>query len=154
PSSAIASWTATAITTSIPASTFPGTQTVVVSADGIDSSPFSFVTHAAPNISSPITSGQAGVCLAQGMPTTCVLRGAPGALVYIIGDAFGQVQGDSTVSFGSVQVPQSQTTFIGGSFLSAIIPTGIAPGTMPVSVTVDGVSSPGVGFTVLAAPVI
>lgn len=153
----ITNWSGTAVSVTVPTSVSPSVNTqVVVTADGLASQPFTFITHPAPAISAQ----PGGVCLSNGTPpefpiTNCVMQGAIGAQVSIIGNNLGQLQGDSTVSFGGVQATQIQQE--GSRFIVATIPSGITPPpptTVNVVVNVDGVASAPGSFTVTASPVI
>jgi len=75
--------------------------------------------------------------------------GAVGATVTIAGSGFGATQGTSTVKFnGTAATPTSWSA----STIEAPVPSGATTGN--VVVTVSGVASNGVGFTVVPAPAI
>jgi YD repeat-containing protein len=151
---AITNWSGTAISVTVPSSISPsGSTQVVVNAEGLASQPFTFTTHPVPAIGSQPGS----ICLANGIPpdpANCIMQAGIGAQVYIIGSNLGDLQGDSTVSFGSVQATQIQQD--GSGLIAATIPSGITPlpTTVNVVVNTDGLASASQTFTVTASPVI
>ncbi|MBZ5689021.1 MAG: IPT/TIG domain-containing protein [Acidobacteriia bacterium] len=74
--------------------------------------------------------------------------GAVGASVTITGTNFGTTQGSSTVKFNTTTV--TSITSWGATSIVAIVPTGATTGN--VVVTVSGIASNGVSFTVVGAP--
>src|SRR5205823_3470433 len=123
------SWSATAVVAPVPSGATTGN--VVVHASGVTSNGVSFAVVPAPSISSL-------------SPTS----GAVGASVTISGSNFGSTQGTSTVSFnGTVATPTSWSA----TSIVAPVPSGATTGN--VVVTVSGVSSNGVSFTVSAPAV-
>jgi trimeric autotransporter adhesin len=115
-------WSPTSIVATVPSGATSGT--VVVTVSGTASGGFSF--SVAPNITnlSPAT-------------------GAVGATVTISGTSFGSTQGTSTVSFnGTAATPTSWSA----SSITVPVPSGATSGN--VVVTVGGVASNGVNFSV------
>src|SRR5207247_529900 len=103
---------------------------VVVTVSGVASAGVSFTVLAVPSISSLSPSS-----------------GAVGASVTIAGGNFGSTQGTSAVTFnGTVATPASWSA----TSIVAPVPAGATTGN--VVVTVSGVASAGVSFTVLAVP--
>ena len=124
------SWSATSI--KVPVPTGATTGNVVVKVSGSTSNKVAFTVVAAPSISSL-------------SPTS----GTAGTSVTISGSNFGSSQGSSTVSFnGTVATPTSW----GSSTLRVPVPASATTGN--VVVTVGGVASNGVKFTVAATPTI
>ena len=127
------SWSATSIVAPVPMGTPTGNGNVVVTVGGVASSGFNFtVTSAGPSISnlSP-TSGPAGTS------------------VTITGSNFGSSQGTSTVTFsGTAATPTSWSA----TSVVAPVPMGTPTGNGNVVVTVGGLASNGVTFTVGASP--
>ncbi|PYT87372.1 MAG: hypothetical protein DMG36_25435 [Acidobacteria bacterium] len=119
------SWSNTSIVAAVPAGAMTGN--VVVTANGVSSNGVSF-TVSAVSITS-ITPASAPV----------------GAPVTITGSGFGAVQDVSTVSFNS-QVPFTRSW--SGTKIVAVVSNGTTSG--PVSVTVGGVTSNTLNFTVTA----
>ena len=119
-------WSSTSITVPVPHAATGGTGSVVVSVDSISSnaSPFTVV----PNILSLSPSS-----------------GAIGAAITITGTGFGSEQNASTVAFKGINA--NVGSWVSGS-ISASAPTGATTGN--VVVTVGGIPSSGVGFTVLS----
>jgi len=154
----ITSWTATAIGITVPGISPSTTATAVANTSGISSPAFLFTAHPAPSIDAQ----PGGVCLANGKPPVsppdfgCVTQGARGASVYVSGANLGQIQGDSTVTFGGVQAVQIQQE--GSRFIAATIPSGASLAAVSVAAIVDNVSSCSTPlcaqFTVLAPPAI
>src|SRR6202034_4279174 len=75
--------------------------------------------------------------------------GAIGASVTIAGSNFNGIQGSSTVTFSGISA--TPTSWSDGQIV-AQVPSGATTGN--VIVTVSGVSSDGVGFTILPTPII
>ena len=76
------------------------------------------------------------------------ISGAAGASVTVTGTNFGSTQGSSTIAFnGTPTIPTSWT----GTSILAAVPSGATTGN--VVVTVGGVASNGVGFTVTPPPI-
>lgn len=121
------SWSAASIVVKVPAGATTGN--VVVTAGGVASNGVNFtVTSPGPSITSL-------------NPTS----GLVGTTVTITGANFGATQGASTVKFnGTATTPTSWTA----TSVVALVPTGATTGN--VVVTVGGVVSNGVGFTVSA----
>src|SRR5437763_3602371 len=118
-------WSATSITAPVPSGATTGN--VVVHASGVNSNGVAFTVLLTPNISS----------LA---PTS----GVVGASVTITGTNFGSTQGTSTVSFnGTTATPTSWS----GTSIVTPVPSGASSGN--VVITVSGVPSNGVSFTVI-----
>ena len=125
------SWSATSIQTPVPSGASTGN--VVVTVGGVASNGVSFTVLATPSISSL-------------SPTS----GAPGTSVTVSGSKFGSSQGSSTITFNGVA---GAPTNWKGSSITVPVPAGATTG--PVVVTVSGVASNGVNFTVpTPAPVI
>src|SRR5207245_4990931 len=122
------SWSATSIVVTVPAGATTGN--VVATVGGVAGSGAIFtVTNPAPHITNL-------------NPTS----GLVGASVTIAGANFGAAQGTSTVKFnGTVAVPTSWSA----TSIVAPVPAGATTGN--VVVTVGGVASNGVSFTVTAA---
>ena len=127
----ITSWSATSIVVIVPTGATTGN--VVVNASGVNSNGMSFTVVTAPGITSL-------------SPTS----GAVGASVTITGTNFGSTQGASTVTFNGT----TATTITSWSATSivAAVPTAATMGN--VVVTVSGLASNGVSFTVLPTPTI
>jgi RHS repeat-associated protein len=125
------SWSATSIAVPVPSGATTGN--VVVTVGGIASNGVSFtVTVSAPSITSL-------------NPTS----GGIGTSVTITGTNFGSSQGSSTVAFnGTAATPTSW------SATSIVVPVPSGATTGNVVVTVGGVASNGVAFTVVAPPTI
>ena len=122
------SWSPTSIAVSVPAGATTGV--VVATVNGIASNGVTFTITPPPSISGlSITSGTVGTS------------------VTITGVNFGTTQGTSTVTFnGTAATPTSW----GAGSIAAPVPSGATTGN--VVVTVGGVASNGVAFTVLVAP--
>ena len=119
------SWSATSIVVPVPAGATTGP--VVVTVNGVASNGITFTVLPTPTITS----------LA---PTS----GAVGTSVTITGTSFGGTQGTSTVTFnGTSATPNSW------SDTSIVVPVPAGATTGPVVVTVNGVASNGITFTVL-----
>jgi IPT/TIG domain/Bacterial Ig-like domain (group 2)/Galactose oxidase, central domain/Kelch motif len=125
----VTTWSATSIAVRVPAGT---SGNVVVHASGVDSNGKSFTVLPTPSITS----------LA---PTS----GAVGASIVIAGTNFGSTQGTSTVKFNGTT---ATVTAWGATSITARVPSGATSGN--VVVTVSGVASNGVPFTVVSAPAI
>ncbi|MGB7727462.1 MAG: IPT/TIG domain-containing protein [Candidatus Acidiferrum sp.] len=122
------SWSGTSIAVAVPSGATTGN--VVVTVGGVASNGVNFtVTAAAPNISS----------LSQ-------VSGPVRTAITIAGTNFGAAQGTSTVTFnGTAGTPTSWS----GTSIAVAVPSGATTGN--VVVTVGGVASNGVNFTVTAA---
>ncbi len=126
----VSSWTATNIVAAVPAGATTGS--VVVTVSGVASSGSNFTVLPTPSITSL-------------SPT----NGAAGALVIVTGTNFGSTQGGSAVSFnGIAATPQGWSP----NHVTVPVPSGAVTGN--VLVTVGGVASNGVLFTVTVAPTI
>jgi IPT/TIG domain-containing protein len=122
------SWSATSITVPVPASA--GTGAVVVTVGGLVSNSLSFTVTVPPT-------------LASLSPAT----GPVGTSVTIAGTSFGATQGTSTVKFnGTTATPTSWSA----TSIVVPVPTGASTGT--VVVTVGGLASNGLNFTVIVPP--
>jgi hypothetical protein len=119
------SWSATSIKVPVPSGATTGNVVVVVGANTSNGVAFT-VPGTGPSIS--------------GLSQT---SGPVGSSVTITGTNFGQIQGNSTVTFGGVAA--SATGWSPTSIL-ATVPSGAATGN--IVVTANGTSSNGVGFTV------
>ena len=86
---------------------------------------------------------------AQTISNLSPASGPVGVLVTITGTGFGSTQGSSTVSFNGTTGTPCGTCWSATS-ISALVPTGATTGN--VVVTVGGVASNGVGFTVTTVP--
>ncbi|MGB2668088.1 MAG: IPT/TIG domain-containing protein, partial [Candidatus Acidiferrum sp.] len=86
---------------------------------------------------------------AQTISSLSPASGPVGVLVTITGTGFGSTQGSSTVSFNGTAASPCGTCWSATS-ISVLVPTGATTGN--VVVTVGGVASNGVGFTVTALP--
>jgi regulation of enolase protein 1 (concanavalin A-like superfamily) len=119
------SWSASTIVAAVPSGATTGS--VVVTVGGVPTNGVTFtVTATAPTVAS-----------------LSPASGAVGAAVTISGANFGATQGASSVRFnGTVATPTSW----GASSIAATVPGGATTG--PVTVTVNGVVSNGVSFTV------
>jgi hypothetical protein len=125
----ITSWNSTTIVATVPSSA-TGTGDVVVTVNGVASAGTSFTVLATPTISS-----------------LSMYTGAVGASVTINGMNFGSSQGSSTVTFNG---KSATVTSWNASSIVVKIPTDAATG--QVLVTVNGVASAGVAFTVSGSP--
>jgi hypothetical protein len=124
------SWSATSIVTPVPTGATTGN--VVVTVGGVSSKGVTFtVTASAPSITSL-------------SPTS----GFSGTSVTITGTNFG-TQGTSTVTFSGVK---SAPTSWSGTSIVAPVPSAFASGKVVVTVTVNGLVSNGVNFTVIKKP--
>ena len=120
------SWNATSITVTVPNGATTGS--VVVNVAGLTSNGVSFVTDASPAI--------------LGLSQT---SGVAGTMITITGIDFGLSQGSSTVTFNGVAaVPQSWMS----SSIAVPVPYGATSGN--VVVTVSGVASNGISFSVIS----
>ncbi len=126
----ITSWSATSISTEVPAGATTGN--VVVTVGGIPSNGVSFTVLPMPSIT-----------------TLSPASGAVGSSVTIAGSNFGASQGASTVTFGGVAASASSWS---NTSITAAVPPGATTGA--VVVTVSGVASNGSSFTVLQSPAI
>jgi RHS repeat-associated protein len=124
-------WNDASIIVPVPAGATTGN--VVVTVGGTPSNGVAFTVIVGPTISSL-------------SPTS----GPVGASITLAGANFGSTQGTSTVTFNGT----TATTITSWSLTSivATVPAGSTTGN--VLVTVSGLPSPGVGFTVLATPVV
>jgi hypothetical protein len=122
------SWSATNIVVPVPAGATTGN--VVVTVSGVASNGMSFTVLAAPSITSL-------------SPTSA----AVGASVTISGTSFGATQGTSTVQFNGT--PATPTSW---NATSIVVPVPAGATTGNVVVTVSGVASNGLAFTVLSTP--
>ncbi len=121
------SWTSTSIVVNVPLAASSGP--VIVTVGGAPSNPVNF-TVLVPSISSLSTTS-----------------GPVGTSITISGANFGTSQGTSTVTFnGTIANPTSWSS----SVIQTTVPAGASTG--PVIVTVNGVSSNGIYFTVLSRP--
>ncbi len=121
------SWSASSIVTTVPGGATTGS--VVATVGGV------------PSNNSPFTVTLPGPGVTSLSPTS----GAVGTAVTINGANFGATQGTSSVRFnGTVATPTSWSA----ARIVATVPSGAATG--PVAVTVNGVTSNGVTFTVSA----
>jgi|GEM_PF-2263648 len=123
-------WTPTSITAPVPVGANTGN--VVVTTAGLASNGLNFTVTPGPGITSIY-------------PTS----GPPGTAVAIYGDGFGTTQGSSTVSLGTTQLTPTKWT---STEVDVQIPTGVSSGSL--TVTVGGVASNGITFTVITAPTI
>ena len=123
-------WTATAVTAPVPAGATTGN--VVITTSGLASNGLNFTVSPGPGISSTY-------------PTS----GPPGATVAIYGAGFGSTRGSSTVTFNGVAATPTNWT---STEIDVPVPTGAGSGNIVVSV--GGLASNGVGFTVITAPTI
>jgi RHS repeat-associated protein len=120
------SWSTTSITVPVPAGATTGN--VVVNANGVASNGAAFTVLPGITSLSPST-------------------GAVTAAVSIVGTNFGASQGSSTVTFnGTATTPTSWSSFA----IGVPVPSGAMTGN--VVVTVGGLASSGVSFTVVPAP--
>jgi hypothetical protein len=124
------SWTATQIVATVPTGATTGS--VVVTSDSMASSGVKFTVTSAPSITSI-------------SPTSA----AAGTTITITGANFGSTQGTNTVTFnGTPATPSSWSA----TSIKVPVPAGATTG--PLVVTVDGVASNGITFTVLPTPTI
>jgi RHS repeat-associated protein len=121
-------WANTSIKVPVPTGAMTGN--VVVTVNGVPSNGISFTVLPTPSITSLTPS-----------------LGPVGAVVTISGTNFGATQGTSTVVFDKTT---ATPTAWNSSSIQVPVPTGAATGN--VVVTVDGVASNGVSFTVLPTP--
>ena len=122
------SWTSSQIITYPPVGATTGN--VVVTAQGVATNAVSFTVQAGPSISSAT-------------PTI----GVVGTSVTIAGAGFGSTQGSSTIAFNGTNAAPSAWT---STSITAPVPTGATTGN--IVVTVAGVASNGVSFTLDPAP--
>src|SRR5262249_39548808 len=124
-------WSSTSIAVPVPNGATSGP--VVVTVGGTPSSGFAFtVTNPGPSIS-----------------TINPSSGSVGQAVTISGSNFGALQGSSTVMFNGTLATPTPGTWTNTS-IAVPVPNGATTG--PVVVTVGGVASNGVSFTVTAPP--
>ena len=121
-------WANTSIKVPVPAGATTGN--VVVTVNGVPSNGVSFTVLPTPSITSLTPSS-----------------GPAGAVVTIAGTNFGATQGSSTVVFDNTT---ATPTAWSNTSIQVPVPTGAATGN--VVVTVSGVASNGVSFTVLPTP--
>ncbi len=121
------SWSATSIVVPVPSGATTGN--VVVTVNGLASNGVSFTVSVPPSITSL-------------SPTS----GPVGTSVTITGTNFGAAQGTSTVSFNGTSAPSSW------SATSIVVPVPSGATTGNVVVTVNGLASNGVSFTVSVPP--
>jgi hypothetical protein len=124
------SWSATSIVVPVPTGATTGP--LVVTVGGLSSNGITFTVLPTPTITSL-------------SPTS----GAVGTSVTITGTNFGSTQSSSTVTFNGVGAAPTSWT---ATRIIVLVPTGATTG--PVVVTVNGVLSNGVTFTVLPTPTI
>lgn len=124
---AVSSWNDKVIVASVPAGAATGPVIVTVSGTASNAQSFDVIT-APPAITA-----------------VSPLSGGIGQLVTLTGTYFGQTQGSSAVNFnGIVAAPQSW----GDSSVTVSVPVGLSPGTASIAVTVAGLASNAVTFTV------
>ena len=126
---AITSWSASSIACQVPAMA-SGATTVVVTVGGLSSNAAAFTVDA------PVTAPQ----IAGLIPD----HGLPGASVIVGGSGFGATQGASSVMFGATT---AAITSWSATSIACQVPT-MAAGATTVAVTVGGLSSNAVSFTV------
>ena len=122
----VSSWSATSIGVTVPSGATTGN--VVVFASGVNSNGVNFT-------------------VAPGITSLSITTGAVGAAVTITGTTFGSAQGSSTVSFNGTAASVSTWS---ATSIGVTVPTGATTGNVVVSV--NGVNSNGVSFTVVPAP--
>lgn len=121
------SWTSAKIIAPVPSSLTAGSTTVVVTVNGAASNAASFTVNPFITVLSPIS-------------------GPVGTSVSIAGSGYGSSQGSSTVTFnGTAATPTSWN----GTNISMPVPSGATTGNLVV--TVNGIASNGVSFTVTPA---
>jgi hypothetical protein len=125
---AVTSWTGTSIITTVPAGATTGP--AVVTVGGRSSNGVTFSVAQPPAITSLNPAS-----------------GVAGQQVTITGANFGPTQGASTITFNGVAATASSWS---NTSLVTSVPAGAVTG--PVVVTVNGMSSPGVTFTVIPPP--
>ena len=123
-STAPTNWSATSISAPVPAGATAGTGSVIVTVGGTASNAATFTV--VPNIAS-----------------LSATSGAIGSPITITGTGFGSSQGSSTVGFNGTSA--TPTNWSSGS-ITVPVPTGAMNGN--VVVTVGGIGSSGIGFTV------
>ena len=124
---AASAWSATTINVTVPAGATTGSVVVTVG------------TLSSPGVMFTIST--AGPTITTVSPNS----GAPGTSVTITGTNFGATQGTSTVTFGGTVAPSTSWS---ATSISVTVPAGAATGA--VVVTVGGLASNGVNFTVPA----
>ena len=134
-----ASWSATSIVVSVPAGATTGN--VIVTVNGVASAGVSFTVTTTPPPPPPTPA------ITNLSPTS----GPAGTSVTITGTNFGATQASSQVTFN--QIPASITGWSATSIV-AIVPANVTSGNINVVVTVNGIASSGVPFTVLPTPAI
>ena len=127
----VTSWGASSIVAKVPTGATSGD--LVVTVNGISSNGFSFTVYPQPTISGLSPSS-----------------GAVGAVVTITGTNFGSTQGTSTVIFNKTPASAISASNWSDTQIVATVPTGASTGY--VVVTVNGVASAGVQFTVPGSP--
>jgi len=123
------SWSGTSIGVTVPTGATTG-NVVVTAAGGVASNGVSFTVLPTPSISSLTPNS-----------------GPVGSAIVIAGTNFGSTQGTSTVTFNGTTATASSWA---NTSITATVPTGATTGN--VVVTVNGVASNGVSFTVLIPP--
>lgn len=126
------SWGNTAITFTVPSGTAAGSTSVYVTVGGQQSNTALFTVQAAPSIN------RYGISPSSG---------AVGTTVTITGNNFGASQGTSTVQFYST--PATVYGYWSNTSIQVIVPAGLAFGDYVVTVTVGGLQSNLVYFTVI-----
>jgi len=126
------SWTDTQISVSVPTGATSGP--VVLTVNGVASNGFTFNVDATPTITG-ISPG----------------TGAAGTVVTLTGTNLGNSADYIQVSFaGATATPTSENE----NSLTATVPSNAVAGNVSVSVNANGYSSNGIGFTVIATPII
>lgn len=131
----ISSWTSTAITTVVPTNATTGQLVVDASGGGDTSNGVTFTVTTAPYITSVF-------------PTA----GGFGTTVEVQGSNFGTSQGSSTLTLNGIAIPSSSINSWQNTSLEFTVPTGSTTGNL--AVTVGGVASNAVPFTVNPSPTI
>ena len=126
----VTTWTASAISTTVPSGATTGN--VVVFASGVNTNGLPFTVLPTPSISAL-------------SPTS----GAVTATVTISGTNFGSTQSSSSVTFNGIA---ATVTSWSAQSVTVTVPTGAPVGNDTVLITVGGVASSGMSFTVLATP--
>nr|HEV7955404.1 IPT/TIG domain-containing protein [Candidatus Acidoferrales bacterium] len=128
----VQNWSNTQIQATVPTGATTGP--IVVTVAGVASNGFTFTVTTAPLLTGFGPGASASV----------------GSQVIIGGSNFGATQGSSTITFNGVSAGVSPYWSVDGVY--ANVPTGATTG--PVVVTVGGVASNGLTFTVVAPPII
>jgi hypothetical protein len=133
----ISGWSDIAITVKAPTAIAPGSQKVVVSVGGKDSSPADLT----------ISGSTSAPAITSVKPPSA----APTAPVVLAGTGFGATQGTSTVKFGTIAAAATDVTNWSNISITVKIPAGVTPGPSKIVVNVGGKDSAAADITITAA---